>query len=336
MNKISHSEFISESKSKDEILKQVQDDEKYIHWLGSIGWDKYSIEVASSDASFRSYYRLDYEDKSFLLMDSSRQKESLIPFMDIANRLESVGVNTPRIIEQNLDDGYLIIEDFGSTHLAQVTTLNNLEFYYTKAIDEIILMQKADTVGLPLYDKEFLIFEMDLCNEWYLQKHLNITLDNEQKTKLNSILEFIADEVLAQPNGYFVHRDYHCRNIMVKSDDKLGIIDFQDARVGAVTYDLVSLLKDCYYEIETGRREALALYFRDKAGIKADDETFLRWFDMMGLQRHIKVLGIFARLDHRDGKDGYLKDIPLTLKYVIETAKKYSETKELASILNCQ
>jgi len=336
MNKISHSEFISESKSKDEILKQVQDDEKYIHWLQSIGWDKYNIEIASSDASFRSYYRLSLKDKSFLLMDSSRQKESLIPFIDIAHRLESVGVNTPRIIEQNLDYGYLIIEDFGSLHLAQVTTLNNLEFYYTKAIDEIILMQKANTVDLPLYDKEFLIFEMDLCNEWYLQKHLGITLDNEQKTKLNSILEFIADEVLAQPNGYFVHRDYHCRNIMAKSNDELGIIDFQDARVGAITYDLVSLLKDCYYEIEAGRREALALYFRDKAGIKADDETFLGWFDMMGLQRHIKVLGIFARLYHRDGKDGYLKDIPLTLKYVIETAKKYSETKELASILNCQ
>lgn len=302
-------------------------------WLQSIGWSDYNIEIASSDASFRSYYRLSLEDKSFLLMDSSRQKESLIPFMDIANRLESVGVNTPRIIEQNLDYGYLIIEDFGSLHLAQVTTLDNLEFYYKKAIDEIILMQKADTVGLPLYDKEFLIFEMNLCNEWYLQKHLNVFLNDEQQLQLKSILEFIANEVLAQPNGYFVHRDYHCRNIMVKSDDELGIIDFQDARVGAVTYDLVSLLKDCYYEIETGRREALALYFRDKAGIKADDETFLRWFDMMGLQRHIKVLGIFARLYHRDGKDGYLKDIPLTLKYVLETALKYPQTQGLLDIL---
>ncbi|MDY0195842.1 MAG: phosphotransferase [Sulfurovaceae bacterium] len=334
MNKISHSEFISESKSKDEILKQVQDDEKYIHWLQSIGWGDYNIEIASSDASFRSYYRLSLEDKSFLLMDSSRQKESLIPFIDIAHRLESVGVNTPRIIEQNLDDGYLIIEDFGSLHLAQVTTLDNLEFYYKKAIDEIILMQKANTVDLPLYDKEFLIFEMDLCNEWYLQKHLNVFLNDEKQLKLKSILEFIADEVLAQPNGYFVHRDYHCRNIMVKSDDELGIIDFQDARVGAITYDLVSLLKDCYYEIEIGRREVLALYFRDKAGIKADDETFLGWFDMMGLQRHIKVLGIFARLSIRDGKDGYLKDIPLTLKYVLETAAKYPQTESLCDILS--
>ncbi|MDD5405697.1 MAG: phosphotransferase [Sulfurovaceae bacterium] len=303
-------------------------------WLESIGWDKYSIEIASSDASFRSYYRVKKDGNSYVLMDSSRQKESLVPFLDMQHRLFGAGVRVPQVLQKNLELGFLILEDFGSTHLLDILNADNQEKYYKKAIEQIILMQKTDVNGLSPYDKDFLLFEMNLCDEWYLQKHLNISLDSEQKTRLDTVLEIIADEVLSQPNGYFVHRDFHSRNIMIDSNDDLGVIDFQDARVGAVTYDLVSLLKDCYYEISESKRKDLALYFRDKADIKADDETFLRWFDMMGLQRHIKVLGIFARLYHRDGKDGYLKDIPLTLKYVLETAVKYPQTEPLCDILN--
>jgi len=303
-------------------------------WLESIGWGGCNIEVASSDASFRSYYRIKKDGHSYVVMDSSRQKESLIPFLDIQHRLIGVGVRVPQILKQDLDLGFLILEDFGSTHLLDILNEDNQEKYYKKAIEQIVLMQKADVGGLPLYDKEFLLFEMNLCDEWYLQKHLGISLKSEQKTKLDVILNLIADEVLAQPQGVFVHRDFHSRNIMIDSNDDLGVIDFQDARCGSLTYDLVSLLKDCYYEIDDLKRNDLALYFRDTAGMDIDDETFLRWFDMMGLQRHIKVLGIFARLYHRDGKDGYLKDIPLTLKYVLEAAEKYSITKDLCDILH--
>lgn len=331
MNQSSHSEFSSESKK--ETLKQVQGDEKYIHWLESLGWKNFTMEVASSDASFRSYYRIIKDNNSYVLMDSSKQIDSLIPFLGMQTRLFDVGVRVPQVLERNLDVGYLILEDFGSTHLLDVLNTNNKEAYYKKALDEIISMQKADVSGLLLYGKEFLIFEMDIMDEWYLKKHLNIHLDSQKLSILTNIIETIADEVLSQPGGVFVHRDFHSRNIMIDKNDKLGIIDFQDARCGSITYDLVSLLKDCYIETDEVLRDNLVLYFRDKKGLVVDDKTMLKWFDMMGLQRHIKVLGIFARLYHRDGKDGYLKDIPLTLKYVLETALKYPQTKELCEIL---
>jgi aminoglycoside/choline kinase family phosphotransferase len=303
-------------------------------WLDTIGFKYNNIEVASSDASFRSYYRLFRDSQTYILMDSSLQIESLIPFLDMQSRLFIVGVKVPEVFERDLELGYLILEDFGSTHLLDVLGRDNEEANYKKAIDEIISMQKADTTNLLPYDREFLLFEMELMNEWYLQKHLNIHLNSKQKNSLGEILNFIADEVLSQPNGLFVHRDFHSRNIMIKDDNTLGVIDFQDARSGAVTYDLVSLLKDCYYELDEQKRNDLILYFRDQKGLDVDDNTMIRWVDMMGLQRHIKVLGIFARLYHRDGKDGYLKDIPLTLKYVLETVAKYIETKGLCNVLN--
>jgi len=194
-------------------------------------------------------------------------------------------------------------------------------------------MQQADTKDLPLYDKDFLRFEMDLMQEWYLEKYLNTILDSEQKNIIDRALRVISDSVLEQPQGVFVHRDFHSRNIMLTPKSDIGIIDFQDARVGAITYDLVSLLKDCYIEWDKDEVEKLALYYRDSAGLDVDDEIFIKWFDFMGLQRHIKVLGIFSRLYLRDGKDGYLKDIPLTLKYVLETGSKYPELKGLVSLL---
>ena len=224
------------------------------------------------------------------------------------------------------------MEDLGDTHLADVIE-TDFELFYGKAIDSLIKMQNADTEGLPSYDADFLRFEMDLMQEWYLEKHLGVTLNAEQQTIINNALEAITSEVLSQPQGVFVHRDYHSRNLMFSCNDQLVVIDYQDARVGAVTYDLVSLLRDVYVELHPRDVERLALHFRDMKGLDVDDATFMRWFDFMGLQRHIKILGIFARLYLRDGKDGYLKDIPLTLKYVLETAKKYEETQALAKLL---
>ena len=153
------------------------------------------------------------------------------------------------------------------------------------------------------------------------------------KNIIDTTLKDISDVVLEQPQGVFVHRDFHSRNIMLTPKDEIGIIDFQDARVGAITYDLVSLLKDCYIEWNKEEVEKLALYYRDSVNLDVDDETFVKWFDFMGLQRHIKVLGIFARLHLRDGKDGYLKDIPLTLKYIVDAGSKYEETQDLVKML---
>ncbi|WP_297485248.1 phosphotransferase [Sulfurimonas sp.] len=308
-------------------MKQVSE------YIQTTPYKEYDISIASADASFRKYYRLTKDDKSFLLMDSSLEKESLIPFLNVTKRLKKAGVNVPEIYAKNLSLGYLILEDFGDTHLLSQLNAANFKTLYKQAIDEIITMQKAETAGLPLYDKAFLHFEMELMQEWFLEKKLGLTLTQTQLTLVEKSLENIANAVLEQPQNIFVHRDYHSRNIMLTSSNQLGIIDYQDAMNGALTYDLVSLLKDCYIAFKRNDIEELALYFRDKKDLSISDAEFLRWFDFMGLQRHIKVLGIFSRLHLRDGKDGYLKDIPLTRKYVIDTAKRYDETKELASFL---
>ncbi|HFB53393.1 MAG TPA: aminoglycoside phosphotransferase [Sulfurimonas autotrophica] len=302
-------------------------------FLATTPYSEYALTIASADASFRKYYRLTQGEKSFLLMDSSLEKESLKPFLDVTERLEQVGVAVPKIYEQNLELGYLIIEDFGNTHLLNVLNENNFKELYKKAIDEIITMQKADAKGLPLYDKDFLHFEMDLMQEWYIEKHLARSLTQEQKELLADSLNAISNTVLTQPQGIFVHRDYHSRNIMLREDDSLGIIDYQDAMSGALLYDLVSLLKDCYIAFDRKSIIELVLYFKERSGVDVSDAKFIKWFDFMGMQRHIKVLGIFARLSLRDGKDGYLKDIPLTLAYTLDAAKRYEETKPLAKLL---
>lgn len=302
-------------------------------WLRTTPYKDFTLAIASADASFRQYFRLTSGEKTVLLMDSSLEKNSLAPFLDITQRLLSAGVNAPKIYEQNLEEGFLILEDFGNIHYLNVLNETNFKELYTNAIDTILKMQNADTSGLPLYDKAFLHFEMDLMRTWYLEKKLSHTLDETQQKILAEALNAISEVVLSQPQGVFVHRDYHSRNIMIQRDGAIGVIDYQDAMCGAITYDLVSLLKDCYIAYKREDVEALVLAFRDKKALNVEDATFIKWFDFMGLQRHIKVLGVFSRLHIRDGKEGYLKDIPLTLHYVLETAKRYEETRHLAQLL---
>jgi aminoglycoside/choline kinase family phosphotransferase len=202
---------------------------------------------------------------------------------------------------------------------------------------EILKMQKADIEGLELYDEEFLMYEMGLMQEWYLNKYLWITLDEDEQEALDGVLELIKDEVLSQPQGYFVHRDFHSRNIMFAGRGKVSVIDYQDARVGAITYDLASLLKDVYIRFDREKILELVLEFKELKGIElkdVEDEQFIRWFDFMALQRHIKILGIFARLKLRDNKPAYINDIPMTLKYIREVVDIYDELKPLNTILN--
>lgn len=302
-------------------------------FLSKTPYKDFHLTVASADASFRKYYRLRHGGESVLLMDASLEKNSLTPFLDVLERLLAVGSKAPRVLVRDLEAGYLILEDFGSTHYLDLLNEQNFKQLYLNAIDEILKMQEADVKDLPLYDKEFLLFEMGLMEEWYFKGLLGAVLTEDENAMLAETLNTIADVVLSQPQGLFVHRDFHSRNIMLTAQNEIGVIDFQDAMCGALTYDLVSLLKDCYIAFEPREIEALALTFRDKKGINATDAEFLKWFDFMGLQRHIKVLGVFARLSLRDGKDGYLKDIPLVLRYTLEAAKKYEETQKLAMLL---
>jgi len=307
--------------------------DKLKEWIEQTPYSEYDLSVASADASFRKYYRLSKDDDSVIVMDSSLELDSLAPFIDITARLLNAGVQAPHILKEDKDRGYLILEDFGNRQLLDVLNKNNFEILYLTALDEIVKMQKANAENLPLYDKAFLHFEMDLMQEWYLEKKLTIALNKTQKELIETTLNTISDIVLTQPQNVFVHRDFHSRNIMLTNKQTIGVIDYQDAMSGAITYDLVSLLKDCYIAFEREKIEKLALTFRDKLGLQTEDKQFLKWFDFMGLQRHIKVLGIFSRLHLRDGKDGYLKDIPLTLKYTIDTALRYEETKDFGKFL---
>ena len=302
-------------------------------WIDTLGYRDYKIEMVGGDASFRKYFRLFVGETSYIIMDSTADIDSLYPFIDISVRLLKAQVEVPRIIAQNMEDGYLLITDLGSRHLADVLSPMSVELLYMKAIHEIIKIQEADTTNLEAYDRDFLMFEMSLMQDWYLNEHLHQELSEDEQAILDSTLGLICDEVLSQPQGYFVHRDFHSRNIMMETGRKLVIIDYQDAKVGAVTYDLVSLLKDVYVYFDPKEMEKLALEFKVLKGIDVSDEQFIRWFDWMGLQRHIKILGIFARLDIRDGKPAYLDDLPLTLKYIDEVCAKYDELKPLGELL---
>lgn len=302
-------------------------------WIATTSYSEYDFSVASADASFRKYYRLTKDEKSFIVMDSSLELDSLTPFLDVTARLLDAGVKAPHILEQNREAGYLILEDFGTLALLDALTPKNFKTHYLNAIEEILKMQEASVLNLPLYDKDFLHFEMDLMQTWYLEKKLIYTLNAIEEELLKTTLNAISTLVLEQPQDVFVHRDFHSRNIMLTAQNEIGVIDYQDAMNGAITYDLVSLLKDCYISFAREDIITLALSFRDKKGLVVDDATFIKWFDFMGIQRHIKVLGVFSRLHIRDKKDGYLKDIPLVLDYTIATALEYEETKEFAHFL---
>ena len=302
-------------------------------WLNDLGYRDYKIEVLGGDAGFRRYFRIIDKDKSYILMDSTVNKEILYPFIEISVRLLKVQVEVPRIISQNLEEGYLLLTDLGSRHLADILSPMSVELLYTKAIEEILKIQKADTTNLEPYDKEFLMFEMNLMQEWYLEQHLQKSLSSDEKAMLEQSLALICNEVLSQPQDIFVHRDFHSRNIMMKTGHNLVIIDYQDARKGALTYDLVSLLKDVYVYFDPKQMEKLALEFKLLKGVNVSDEQFIRWFDFTGLQRHIKILGIFARLNIRDKKSNYIDDIPQTLQYIDEVCQKYKELKPLGDFL---
>ncbi len=302
-------------------------------YINQTPWSRWTLTSASADASFRRYFRLHHGDESVIVMDASLEKASLAPFIDITDRLLRANVNAPKILDRNLKEGFLILEDFGNTHYLNILNTHNYHQRYCDAMQEIVRMQHADTSDLPLYDRDFLLSEMQLMRRWFLEEYLHITITATEWQILEQTLCDIADEVLSQPQGFFVHRDFHSRNIMLPPQGGIGIIDYQDAMSGALTYDLVSLLKDCYIAFDPKAIETLALSFRDMKALDVDDATFLRWFDFMGMQRHIKVLGIFCRLYLRDGKAGYLNDLPLTLNYLLQSAQRYEKTHNFATLL---
>lgn len=305
-------------------------------WLTAIlPYSQFNLEVASSDASFRRYFRVHQHDHSRIVMDAPPEHEDIDSFVRIAEFLSSTGTHVPRIFAKNLEQGFLLLSDLGNTSYLSALNEQSADALYRAAIDEIIKMQLAPTADIELasYDDEKLLAELRLFPDWFIQKHLSLTPPPE----LNAVFELLIANASEQPQ-YFVHRDYHSRNLMLGADKEVGVIDFQDAVIGPVTYDLVSLLRDCYIEWPQNKLDNWLNYYFEQAvenQLLTDDNRseFIRWFDLMGLQRHLKVLGIFCRLNYRDGKAGYMNDLPLTLKYVLEVTARYPELAPLHQYL---
>jgi len=305
-----------------------------------LGFAGSSIEPASADASFRRYFRLSRGEDTYIVMDAPPDKESLRPFLRIADLLVAVGVNVPLVLARNLPQGFLLLSDLGSQPYLNVLNDANVDTLYGDALKVLGKMQLgagATSQGLPAYDAGILNREMELMPEWFLGRHLSVRLSDAENAMLERLFMGLTESALAQPQC-FVHRDYHSRNLMVTGSNNPGILDFQDAVHGPLTYDLVSLLKDCYIEWPAARVRQWALRFRDQlvaAGLPCGTglPEFMGWFDLMGLQRHIKVLGIFSRLFYRDGKAQYLRDLPLVLRYTATAAAQYRETAEFAEFL---
>ena len=297
-----------------------------------------SCAPASSDASFRRYFRIRIKGSGgqFIVMDAPPDKENLEPFIRVAKLLARSQVNVPAIFQQNRADGFLLLEDFGSECYLDRLNTDNATGLYHSAFDTLFLLQTRTAVensGLPEYNGALLQRELGIFEDWFLKQWLDRPIPAAQWESVRSLL---VSSALEQPVTC-VHRDYHSRNLMVLTDDSPGVIDFQDAVIGPITYDLVSLLRDCYIAWPQQRVEQwMTQYYQRllQAGLlDVDTARFKRWFDLMGLQRHLKAIGIFARLHLRDGKSGYLHDIPRTLNYVMTISATYPELAEFNEFL---
>jgi len=303
-----------------------------------VGLEGVTPVPASTDASFRRYFRVN-GTTSLIVMDAPPPQEDCRPFVQIAAYLESMGLNAPRVLEADLDRGYLLLSDLGSKQYLTEMELHpqTAESLYGDAIDALLRLQ--DKGGefrrkLPLYGEKLLRIEMSLFHDWLCQRYLSLQFSDVDETSWRACCDDLQTVALAQ-SSVFVHRDYHSRNLMFIDNDNPGILDFQDAVDGPLTYDLVSLLKDCYVKWPEEQTNSRLKYFYARSPIAAtkDFSEFQRDFDLMGVQRHLKAAGIFARLCMRDGKSGYLQDIPRTLSYIVDIAPRYAELEFLGELI---
>jgi len=316
-------------------------------WVAGLGatWsiDPDSCAPASADASFRRYFRVrtgHAAHPTAIVMDAPPAHEDCRPFIHVAGLFGEAGVTVPTVLAQDLAQGFLLLADLGSQTYLSKLDASSARGLYDDAAAALVRIQLATRPGtLPAYDRALLQRELDLFPEWYVGRHLGATLSDAQQADLREVFDALLANNLAQPQVY-VHRDYHSRNLMVLPDGaNPGILDFQDAVIGPATYDAVSLWRDAYIEWDEEQQlDWLIRYWERarKAGLPltADFGDFYRDFEWMGLQRHLKVLGIFARLYHRDGKDGYLANLPLVLKYTRNVAGRYTELRKLVRLLD--
>jgi N-acetylmuramate 1-kinase len=293
--------------------------------------------AASSDASFRRYFRIKTPEGTFIVMDAPPEKEKLQAFIHVADLMAKAQLHVPAIFQQNLIDGFLLLEDFGSQCFSDQLNSHNVDRLYQMAFDSLFNLQSKTNLhnsNLPNYDEALLQRELGIFEEWFLGQYLDIEIP---ASVWQNVCTLLINSALEQAVTC-VHRDYHSRNLMVLDDNDVGILDFQDAVLGPITYDLVSLLRDCYIAWDTEQVERwMSAYYqrlRQAELIHCELSQFKRWFDLMGMQRHLKAIGIFSRLNFRDQKPNYLNDIPRTLNYVIAQAEAYPEFAEFSNFLN--
>jgi aminoglycoside/choline kinase family phosphotransferase len=295
------------------------------------------LESASADASFRSYWRALSDGQSWIVMDAPPDREDIRPWLDIAGRLNGAGLHAPQIRAADAEAGFVLMSDLGGRlYLPELNELS-ADALYGDALDALLRMQAGiDAADLPPYDEQRLVNEMELLPEWFLQRHLGFTPDCGEWDVIETAFRALTDNASRQEQ-VFVHRDYHSRNLLLTAENNPGILDFQDAVRGPITYDLVSLLRDCYIAWPDARVydwvESYRLRLLGAGLTRVDAETFRHGFDLMGLQRHIKVLGIFCRLWYRDGKAAYLKDLPLVWRYTREVGARHPETAPLIALI---
>ena len=306
-------------------------------WISKLYSSKFMITPASSDASFRKYYRIKSNKGEKIIMDAPPDQEPLNSFLDISKRLKDAGVNVPQIFEVNEKHGFVLMSDLGSIQYLDKLSGETVYCLYTDALDTIGNMQlKTDTTGLKLFDSDELLLEMNLFKDWFLQKQLRLDFKTAGAEFINKCFQSVIKIILDIPTT-FVHRDFHSRNLMVTDTNNPGVLDYQDALVGPITYDLSSLLKDCYikWDEDLVGRMIDSYYRRIRATYpNMSLEEFTFWFDITALQRHLKAIGIFSRLYHRDGKKQFLDDIPRTYSYIHNTVDKYNEVDDIRSLLN--
>lgn len=308
-------------------------------WLRArLAGESYSLAPASEDASFRRYFRVTSAAGTRIVMDAPPEHEDCRPFVKVARLFGAAGVHVPEVLAEDIENGYLLLSDLGQTVYLDALTESSAPGLYHAATDALIRIQSASRPGvLPEYDRELLLRELRLFPDWYVGRQLSARLSNTQSQQLGEVFELILANNLAQPRVY-VHRDYHSRNLMV-TEPNPGIIDFQDAVYGPITYDLASLFKDAYISWDEQQILDWVVRYWEKAKqaqlpVDPDFGTFYRDFEWMGVQRHIKVLGIFARLFHRDGKERYLRDMPLVMAYLRKACERYNGLGALARLLD--
>lgn len=305
----------------------------------TLGDDALVLTSASSDASFRSYWRTQHEGKSWVVMDSPPAQEDPRPWLAIGEQLAAAGLHVPAVYAKDLDLGFLLIEDLGSRLYLPALNEDTADSLYGDAMDALLRMQtRMPHAELPPFDHQRLVSGLEVMPEWFLQRHLGYTPTCGEWDVLEAAFGVIIRNALEQPRR-FVHRDYHSRNLLIVEDNNPGIIDFQGALSGPITYDLASLLRDAYVVWPRERVEGWVASYRQRlldAGVidaRVDRQRFLRWFDLTGLHRHIRVLGQFYRLWYRDGKPGYLADVPRVYHYVVSVAESYPELAEFVALL---